>query len=142
MELNSGPVDFPYGSCVQEVTDYDPAVECDECGQWFYIQCQSVHQGTYDDWIAADHSFFWTRPHYDQPDFSNIARASFVYFKSQNSFSVLSDEAPLSRSRDQSPTTRISQPRRTPSPVNFPKLRVLNINCRSHLNKKLSFTAF
>ena len=140
VELNPGPVDFPCGSCAQEVTDYDPAAECDECGQRFHIQCQSFDQGTYDDWIAADHSFFWTCSNCDQPNFSNIAQSSFVSIESQNSFSVLSDETPLSHSRDPSPTTRDAQPRRSPSTVNFPKLRVLNINCRSLVNKKAETT--
>ena len=63
--------------------------------------------------------------------FQKLARSSFVSFESQNSFSVLSDEKPLSHARVPSPTTWVAQPRETPSTVNFPKLRVLNINCRS-----------
>ena len=123
-----------------EVSDSDPAVECDECGHWFHIQCQSIDQGTYDDWVASDHSFSWICSKCDRPNFSNIAQSSFASYESQNNFSVLLDETPSPHhSRDPSPTSQAAQPRRTASTAKISKLWVMNINCQSLANKKAEF---
>ena len=56
VELNPGPVDFPCGNCALEVNESDSAINCDECGQWFHIQCQSIWQDAYEDLVATDRS--------------------------------------------------------------------------------------
>ena len=70
VELNPGPIHFPCENCSLDVSDFDPAVERDECGHWFHIQCQSIDQGTYDDWVASDHSFSLICSKCDRPNFS------------------------------------------------------------------------
>ena len=57
VELNSGPTVFPCSNCAIEILDTDAALECDECGMWFHIQCQSIGQEAYDDLVATDQSF-------------------------------------------------------------------------------------
>ena len=57
VELKPGPADFSCGNCAIEVLDTDAALECEECGLWFPIQCQAISQETYDDLIATDQYF-------------------------------------------------------------------------------------
>ena len=59
IETNPGPIDYPCGNCALIVQDTDPAIECDDCGQWFHIQCESIGQSTFDDWVNTDRSFSW-----------------------------------------------------------------------------------
>ena len=128
VELNLGHVAVPCENCALEVSDQDPAVEYDKCGHWFHIQCQSIDQDTYGDWVAADHSFSWTCSNYDHPfqNFSNVTSSSFMSYESPNNFSVLIDESPSPhRSRGPSPTARATQPRENSS-TKTTKLRVLN----------------
>ena len=141
VELNPGHVDFPHGNCALEVLDLDPAVECDECGDWFHIPCQCTDQDTYADWVAAEYSFSLTCSNCDHPNLSSVTQSSFASYEPQNNFSVLIDESSYPRhSIDPSPTIRVAQLRRDPS-TKLTKLRVLNVNCQSLLNKKQNFTA-
>ena len=66
--------------------------------------------------------------------------SSFASYESQNNFSLLLDETPSAHdSRDPSLTTQAPQPRRSASAAKISKLRVMNINCQSLVNKKAEF---
>lgn len=140
VELNPGPADFPCGNCAIEVHDDDAAMECDECGLWFHIQCQAIGQDTYDDLVATDQSFSWICSNCDHPNFSTSAQSSFASYASPNNFSILTDEeAEDTNSLSQAPISGIAQHR--PSPNKIYNLKVLNINCQSLVNKKAEFQA-
>ena len=142
VELNPGPMEFPCGNCAIEVLDVDSALECDECGMWFHIQCQAIGQEAYDDLVATDQSFSWICSNCDHPNFSNSTHSSYASYASPNNFSILTDEDhddEYSESRSSEPSPRVAQHR--PVPTKFFKLRVLNINCQSLVNKKAEFHA-
>ena len=131
IETNPGPIDFPCGTCALEVCDTDPAISCDGCGQWFHIYCQSFGKDMYDDLVNTDRSFSWICSNCDGLNFSTSAQSAFSSFSSVNSFSTLSEE-PVTPSNPRSPS-----PIRATSSKQA--LTVLNINCRSIINKKAEF---
>ena len=139
IETNPGPIDYSCGNCALEVCDTDPAVECDECGQWFHIQCQSFGRDTYDDWVNTDRSFSWVCSICDSQNYSTSAQSAFSSFTSVNSYSILSEEA-VASPRQSSPS-----PIEATSSKTFPHrdytLKVLNVNCQSIVNKKAEFQA-
>lgn len=59
VQTNYGPTDYPYGKCALEVYDSDPAIECDECGKRYHIQCQAFGQDVYNNLVNTDRSFSW-----------------------------------------------------------------------------------
>lgn len=109
-ELNPGPIDFPCGNCALEVLETDPAIECNECGQWFHIQCQFIEHSTYDDLVASDHSVSWICSNCDCPNFSNPAQSSFASYELPNNFSVLTDKS-LPIPHPSLSSTQVAQPR-------------------------------
>ena len=132
VELNPGPTESPCGNCAIEVLDADSALECDEC--------QAIGQEEYNDLVATDQSFSWICSNCDRPNFSNSAHSSFASYASPNNFSILTDEDqehPESLPSASSPG--VAQHR--PSPNKIFKLRVLNMNCQSLVNKKADFHA-
>ena len=138
----SDPTEFPCGNCTIEVLDADSALECDECGMWFHIQCQAIGQEAYDDLVATDQSFSWICSNCDHSNFSNSTHSSYVSYASQNNFSILTDEDHHDEHPEphsSKPSPRIAQYR--PVPNKIFKLRVLNINCQSLVNKKAEFHA-
>ena len=136
IETNPGPTDYPCGNCALEVCDTDPAINCDECGQWFHIYCQSIGQDTYDDLVNTDRSFSWVCSNCDGSNFSITAQSTFSSFSSVNSYSILSEE-PKTPSKLRSPLPI----RATSSMTHKSNLKVLNINCQSIANKKAEFQA-
>lgn len=138
--LNPGPIDYPCGNCALEVLETDPAIECDEWGQWFHIQCRSIEHSTNDDLVASDHSFSWICSNCDCLNFSNPAQSSFASYESPNNYSVLTDES-LPIPHPSPSSTRVAQPRGDTTRKTS-KLRVLNVNCQSLVNKKAEFYSF
>ena len=58
IELNQGP-SFPCMPCGIEVLENDDAVSCDNCDNWYQIQCQDISIGTYGNLQTNDLSFAW-----------------------------------------------------------------------------------
>ena len=140
VELNPGLTEFPCGNCAIEVVDTDAALECDECGMWFHIQCQATGQEAYDDKVATDQSFSWICSNCDHQNFSNSAHSSFVSYVSLNNYSILTDEdSEPSEPLPSAPSPGVAHHR--PSSNKIFQLRVLNINCQSLVNKKAEFHA-
>ena len=129
VELNPGPTEFPCGNCAIEVLDTDAALECDECGMWFHIQCQAIVQEAYDDLVAMDQSLSWICSNCDHPIFSNSAHSPFASYVSLNNYTILTDgDSEPSESLPSAPSTGVAHHR--PSPNKIFQLRVLNINCQ------------
>ena len=107
---------------------------------WFHIQCQAIGQEAYDDLVATDQSFSWICSNCDHPNFSNSAHSSFASYVSPNNYSILTDEdSEPSESLPSTPSPEVAHHR--PSPNKIFKLRALNINCQSLVNKKAEFHA-
>ena len=139
IETNPGPIDYPCGNCALKVQETDPAIECDDCGQWFHIQCESIGQSTFDDWVYTDRSFSWVCSKCESLNFSNSAPLAFGCFTSRNSFSILSEE----HSKSSKPSS-LSPPWATGNKKFSDKLynlKALNINCQSIVNEKSEFHA-
>ena len=88
IELNPGP-SFPCVSCGIEVLDDDSVVSCDNCDNWFHIQCQDISIGTYGNLQANDLSFAWVCLICEALNYSSISDPSIASFVSENSFSAL-----------------------------------------------------
>ena len=93
IEANPGPTDYPCGPCAVEVQNNDPALEFDDFGQWLHIQCESIGQNTYDDWVNTDRSFSWVCSGCGNANYSNLSQNNSNSFTSRNSYSILSEES-------------------------------------------------
>ena len=125
VKFNLGPTEFLCGNCAIEVLYTDAALECDECGLWFHIQCQAIDQETYDDLVATDQSFLWICSNCDYPNFSNSAHSSFASYVSPNNYSILTDEdSEPPESFPSAPSPRVAH--HIPSPNKIFRLRAFN----------------
>ena len=124
---------------VQNILDSDPALECDDCGQWFHILCESVGQSTYDDWVNADRSFSWVCSKCENSNYSSLAQSNSHSFISENSYGILSEELSDS-SQPSSPSPQRQNSNRTFLNKIY-NLKVLNMNCQSIVKKKAEFYA-
>ena len=137
IELNPGP-SFPCGSCGKEVLDDDAAVSCDNCDNWFHIQCQDISLATYGNLQANELSFAWVCLNCEAHSYSSVTNSSMASFLSENSFSPLSPEL-MSSSIGSSVTS--DTPSSNTYPQQHPTLKVLNINFQSVCNKIPEFHA-
>lgn len=127
VESNPGP-DYPCGNCGAEVTDSDPAVECDSCGMWFHIQCHGLDPSWYQQIVENDSSFAWTCSVCDNLNHSHVS--SILSVSSHNSFSYLPDENQSTNQHTKHPTTNQHKD------TFISKLKILLVNCQSVINKK------
>ena len=140
VELNPGPTELPRSNRAIEILDTDAALEFNECGMWFHIQCHAIGQAAYDDLVATDQSFSWIYSNCDHPNFSNSAHSSFASYVSLNNYSIFTyEDSESPESLPSAPSSRVAHHR--PSPNKSLKFRVLNINCQLLVNKKAEFYA-
>ena len=125
IELNPGP-SFPCGSCGIEVLDEDAAVSCDNCNNWYHIQCQGISLETYGNLQANDSSFAWVCLNCEAQNYSSVSSLSAASFLSENSFSALVPE--MTSSSIGSPLAGNTQTTSNSNSQKFPKLTILNIN--------------
>ena len=128
-------MDFLCGNCALEVNESDSAINCDECGQWFHIQCLSIGKDTYEDLVATDRSFSWVCSNCDCTNYSNSHHSSLISHVSENNFSILTENMESLPSLP--PPTQVL-PQKQGIPKIF-KLKVLNVNCQSLVKKKAEF---
>ena len=94
IQLNPGPQHnnstiYPCGTCDQPVTWDHRAIVCDSCDQWYHIDCQDVHSGTYSN-LSEDSGIRWDCIICDNPNYTTIC-FDLHSFQSTNHFSLLSD---------------------------------------------------
>ena len=154
--LNPGPdsSNFPCGYCHKEVTWSDiMSLMCDNCDQWFHADCQGIGNTTFD--ILSHSKATWychqcNFPNYSTglfatldtlSDTSSILNSSYFCSTSQeassNDDSTINIGSPQASSSPMAP----KQPRKKPPKIKSKplptRLTVLNINCRSVVEKKL-----
>ena len=128
VQLNPGPrpPKYPCGSCGAAVRNNQNSIQCDGCNFWFHISCQGMNTSIHH--IMAEHaSYSWSCLNCGLPNFSTAIYDDFsISDCSTNNFSVLDS----------------SLPPRTSTPIkkkifskNSNKLKVININFRSVVNK-------
>lgn len=104
----------------------------------YHVQCQSIGQDIYDNWVKTDRSFSWVCSKCENLNFSNTESSPLNSLTSVNNFRNLSEE---SEPPSASPTGQSS-----PSPTRPTSgkpllnkdygLKVLNVNCQSIVNKQ------
>ena len=154
--LNPGPdsSNFPCGYCHKEVTWSNiMSLMCDNCDQWFHADCQGIGNTTFD--ILSHSKATWychqcNFPNYSAglfatldtlSDTSSILNSSYFGSTSQeasnNDDSTINIGSPQASSSPMAP----KQPRKKPPKIKSKplptRLTVLNINCRSVVEKKL-----
>ncbi|CAC5372115.1 unnamed protein product [Mytilus coruscus] len=116
------------------------AVRCDTCDQWFHINCQDIHSGTYS-YLTADENtaLRWDCIVCDSPNYNSLCYGS-TSIQTENSFS------PLENTLNNSTETQNRKPLHSSTPKRnnvkekhkpFTPLRILNVNCQSIRNTKL-----
>ena len=105
--------------------------QCDACGSWHHIECQGMRTEVHE--IMANHdSYSWNCINCGLPNFSTtFFNGSLSLFGSSNSFSILEASHSRTTSTPCKTTTKKSQPQR--------KLKILNFNCQSIVNKVQNF---
>lgn len=89
---NPGPNEstiYPCGTCDKPVTWDHRAITCDTCDQWFHIDCQDVHSGTYNELIDCT-GVRWDCIICGNPNYS-LSCYGISNTDISNQFSVLSD---------------------------------------------------
>ncbi|CAC5409269.1 unnamed protein product [Mytilus coruscus] len=130
---------YPCGTCDQPVTWDHRAVRCDTCDQWFHINCQDIHSGTYS-YLTADENtaLRWDCIVCDSPNYNSLCYGS-TSIQTENSFS------PLENTLNNSTETQNRKPLHSSTPKRnnvkekhkpFTPLRILNVNCQSIRNKQ------
>ena len=155
IETNPGPntsqLRYPCGQCNQEVTWRQRGILCDNCNQWFHIDCQNIGDSTYE--CLSDSRFVWQCLSCGQSNFSQSLATSLDSLSDSNPFAPLTSNLSLlnvSHRSQQSgilTTVDIASPIATSTPNSKVKrkhlttvkenerITVLNINCRSIKNK-------
>ena len=132
VETNPGP-DYPCGTCGSQVCDTDPAVECDNCGMWFHLQCQGLDSSWYQQLVDCEQSFAWSCTTCGNLNHSNAS--SILSSPTKNSVSSIpSDETPSIIDHSNKPSKPQSKQQKFIS-----KLKLLSVNCQSIVNKKHEF---
>ncbi|KAK3098493.1 hypothetical protein FSP39_020057 [Pinctada imbricata] len=101
LETNPGPrksPKFPCGVCSKACKWGQRAIACDECDQWFHVQCMGMNSSTYEH--LGNHSVSWYCTSCNNPNHSTTVYDSSL--TCTNSFSVLSNSCSM---RSSSPTT-------------------------------------
>ena len=135
IELNPGPriPKYPCGSCSKAVRNNQNSIQCDGCGSWHHIECQGMRSEIHE--VMANHeSYSWSCMKCGLPNFSStFFDSSLSSFASSNTFSTL----------DASHSHTTSTPRKVAPKKNQsqPKLKILNLNCQSIVNKVQEFWA-
>ena len=135
IELNPGPriPKYPCGSCSKAVRNNQNSIQCDGCGSWHHIECQGMRSEIHE--VMAKHeSYSWSCMKCGLPNFSStFFDSSLSSFASSNTFSTL----------DASHSHTTSTPRKVAPQKNQsqPKLKILNLNCQSIVNKVQEFWA-
>ena len=128
VQLNPGPrpPKYPCGSCGAAVRNNQKSIQCDGCNSWYHIHCQgmntSIHQ------IMAEHaSYSWHCLNCGLPNFCTDYYEDFSLSDcSLNNYSVLDNSLP------QMTSTPI---KKKPVKTNSNKLKIININFQSVVNK-------
>jgi len=135
VETNPGPhshtEDWNCGVCDRECGWDTKAVACDECNQWYHIDCQGISSRLYGE---MDNSFAWTCLQCGLPNFST-AFFDITAYGSNNPFDILSDTSqdslsPGAPQASSTPTHQRTRNRQLHQHVKAP-LRVLVVNCES-----------
>ena len=128
VQLNPGPrpPKYPCGSCGAAVRNNQNSIQCDGCNFWFHISCQGMNTSIHH--IMAEHaSYSWSCLNCGLLNFSTAIYDDFsISDCSTNNFSVLDSSLP--------PRTSTPIKKKTFS-KNSNKLKVININFRSVVNK-------
>ena len=149
IETNPGPntsqLRYPCGQCNHEVTWRQRGILCDNCNQWFHIDCQNIGDSTYE--CLSDSRFVSQCLSCGQSSFSQTLATSLDSLSDSNPFAPLTSNLSLlnvSHRSQQSgilTTMDIAFPIATSTPNSKVKRKhltmvknnstVLNINCRS-----------
>ena len=78
---------YPCGTCDQPVTWDHRAVVCDTCDQWYHINCQDIHSGTYSI-LNEDENIRWDCIIYKDPNYSSVC-FDLHHTSTTNRYSVL-----------------------------------------------------
>ncbi|CAC5384628.1 unnamed protein product [Mytilus coruscus] len=130
---------YPCGTCDQPVTWDHRAVRCDTFDQWFHINCQDIHSGTYRYHTADENTTLrWDCIVCDSPKYNSLCYGS-TSIQTENSF------RPLENTLNNSTETQNRKPLHSSTPKRnnvkekhkpFTPLRILNVNCQSIRNKQ------
>lgn len=155
----SNPIShYPCGVCNQNVGWEEKGICCEQCSQWYHIQCEHMSSKSYDAMHTSD--VVWVCAKCGCPNFSITLFDSFASLDT-NPFWSLSDissaqYSPGSIRSISSPSllTSPGNPQATSSPnpnprnkpdqrrnKNHPPLRLLIMNCQSIVNKKAELHA-
>ena len=87
---------YPCQICEKAVTWKQRGIACDDCQQWYNVQCMCMDTHMYD--TLSNHSnLSWHCDNCGMPDFATNLFESFI-LDSQNSFSILNSSAATSTS--------------------------------------------
>ena len=144
---------YPCGYCHEEVTWSNVmSIMCDNCDQWFHADCQGIGNTTFD--ILSQSKAIW---YCNQCNFPNYTHGLFESLDALSDTSVSMDTSSishLSHNISSPRTSNLGSPQASSSPkapINQPKpkppkskikqapkrLTVINVNCRSVVDKKL-----
>ena len=137
IQMNPGPVKYPCGICSAAVKQRDPAVCCDQCGNWVHNRCSGFSAHIYDQ--MKDTSGMWICPSCGMPSFSSSLFGSSSIISTSNSFSALDPDHCSSSNVPAFVPTRASTPNKSKNPKykNPDKIKVLCINTNSVRGKSL-----
>ena len=97
IETNPGPnpsqLRYPCGQCNQEVTWRQRGILCDNCNQWFHIDCQNIGDSTYE--CLSDSRFVWQCLSCGQSNFSQSLATSLDSLSDSNPFAPLTSNLSL-----------------------------------------------
>lgn len=131
IETNPGPrqIKYPCQICEKAVTWRQRGVACDDCEQWYHVDCMAMSTATYNN----IHNISWICTNCGIPNFSSTLFNSFVA-DSHNSFSQLETS---STSISPGPPVASSSPKRSALKPNAIKgeIRCLVANFQSVKNK-------
>ena len=98
VEENPGPrtPKYPCQICEKAVTWKQRGIACDDCQQWYHVQCMCMDTHMYE--TLCNHSnLSWHCDNCGMPNFATSLFESFI-LDSQNSFSILNSSAATSTS--------------------------------------------
>ena len=150
---------FPCGACAREVTWDHRAVQCDECFNWYHIECHAINTARYDEMNESESGDDENQDKISKPkvpvwicnDCGNVNYSQYAFMSSiwgigdlsDNHFHPLEDldtsdvdvhkkiGLPLYTS---SPTAKTATEPKT-KPKHRRTLKIINLNCQSLRNK-------
>ena len=137
IELNPCPnVKYPCQICNRPVTWKQRGVACDDCVQWYHVECMQMSTPIYE--ALAHSNVSWHCIQCGMPQFTSSLFDSFQ-METSNTFDSLTSTSQSSAQQSPGPLLATSSPtRRTPKKGSCAKrkMKILNINFQSIKNKR------